>query len=279
MPQPLFFDQIKYVPSLEVAMHRGLWSFVLLFILLFFLNEIKDFIGLFNSSRKIIILSITGILIAINWTGFIYSVSIKQVQDASLGYFLTPMISVIFGFSFLNEKLNINKVISVMLMLIASLIIFLSEGNFPFISILIGTTWAVYGLLRKQIKVSPATGLLYESGFITLFALPYLIYLSFLDIGYISITFSFTTIMLILTGAVTIFPLFFFNLGLKYIPLGLAGVLFYIAPSFHFITSLFVLGENMEFEKIIAFILIWIGVAIFIYDVIKDKEIILNKTQ
>jgi chloramphenicol-sensitive protein RarD len=279
MPQPLFFDQIKYVPSVEVAMHRGLWSFIFLFILLFFLNEIKDFINLFNSSRKIIILSITGILIAINWTGFIYSVSIKQVQDASLGYFLTPMISVIFGFSFLNEKLNINKVISVILMLIASLIIFLSEGNFPFISILIGTTWAVYGLLRKQIKVSPATGLLYESGFITLFALPYLIYLSFLDIGYISITFSFTTIMLILTGAVTIFPLFFFNLGLKYIPLGLAGVLFYIAPSFHFITSLFVLGENMEFEKIIAFILIWIGVAIFIYDVIKDKEIILNKTQ
>tara|TARA_Y100000996_G_scaffold68615_1_gene46271 strand:+ start:846 stop:1730 length:885 start_codon:yes stop_codon:yes gene_type:complete len=271
MPQPLFFDQIKYVPSIEVAMHRGLWSFVLLFILLFFLNEIKDFISLFNSSRKIIILSITGILIAINWTGFIYSVSIKQVQDASLGYFLTPMISVIFGFFFLNEKLNTNKVISVMLMFIASLIIVLSQGNFPFISILIGTTWAVYGLLRKQIKVSPATGLLYESGLITIFALPYLIYLSFLDMGYISITFSFTTIMLILTGAVTIFPLFFFNLGLKYIPLGLAGVLFYIAPSFHFITSLFVLNEFIEFEKIIAFILIWIGVAIFIYDVIKKK--------
>ena len=271
MPQPLFFDQIKYVPSIEVAMHRGLWSFVLLFIILFFLNEIKDFISLFNSSRKIIILSITGILIAINWTGFIYSVSIKQVQDASLGYFLTPMISVIFGFFFLNEKLNTNKAISVMLMFIASLIIILSQGNFPFISILIGTTWAVYGLLRKQIKVSPATGLLYESGLITIFALPYLIYLSFLDMGYISITFSFTTIMLILTGAVTIFPLFFFNLGLKYIPLGLAGVLFYIAPSFHFITSLFVLNEYIEFEKIIAFILIWIGVAIFIYDVIKKK--------
>ena len=273
MPQPLFFDQIKYVPSIEVAMHRGLWSFVLLFILLFFLNEIKDFINLFNSSRKIIILSITGILIAINWTGFIYSVSIKQVQDASLGYFLTPMISVIFGFFFLNEKLNTNKVISVMLMFIASLIIVLSQGNFPFISILIGTTWAVYGLLRKQIKVSPATGLLYESGLITIFALPYLIYLSFLDIGYISITFNFTTIMLILTGADTIFPLFFFNLGLKYIPLGLAGVLFYIAPSFHFITSLFVLNEYIEFEKIIAFILIWIGVVIFIYDVIKKNKL------
>ncbi len=77
--------------------------------------------------------------------------------------------------------------------------------------------------------------------------------------------------MLILTGAVTIFPLFFFNLGLKNIPLGLAGVLFYIAPSFHFITSLFLLGENVEFEKFVAFFLIWIGVGVFIYDVIKKK--------
>jgi len=271
MPQPLFFDQIKYIPSIEVAMHRGLWSFALLFILLFFLNEIKDFIDLFNSTRKIIILSITGILIAINWTSFIYAVSIKQVQDASLGYFLTPMISVVLGFVFLNEKLNINKIISVILMLIACLIMFLSLGNLPFISILIGTTWAVYGLLRKQIKVSPATGLLYESGLITIFGLPYLIYLSFANIGYISLTFSFTTTMLILTGAVTTFPLFFFNLGLKHIPLGLAGVLFYIAPSFHFITSLFVLGENIEFIKILAFILIWVGVGIFIWDVIKKK--------
>jgi len=271
MPQPLFFDQIKYIPSIEVAMHRGLWSFVLLFILLFFLNEIKDFVALFNSSRKIIILSITGILISINWTGFIYSVSIKQVQDASLGYFLTPMISVVLGFIFLNEKLNTNKIISVSLMFTACLMIFFSLGKFPFVAVLIGTTWALYGLLRKKIKVSPATGLLYESGFITIFALPYLIYLSFVNIGYISLTFSFTTIMLILTGAVTIFPLFFFNLGLKHIPLGLAGVLFYMAPSFHFITSLFVLNENIEFIKILAFMLIWIGVGIFIYDVIKKK--------
>jgi len=271
MPQPLFFNQINYIPSFEVAMHRGLWSFVLLFILLFFLNEIKDFVALFNSSRKIIILSITGILISINWTGFIYSVSIKQVQDASLGYFLTPMISVVLGFIFLNEKLNTNKIISVSLMFTACLMIFFSLGKFPFVAVLIGTTWALYGLLRKQIKVSPATGLLYESGFITIFALPYLIYLSFVNIGYISLTFSFTTIMLILTGAVTIFPLFFFNLGLKHIPLGLAGVLFYIAPSFHFITSLFVLNENIELIKILAFMLIWIGVGIFIYDVIKKK--------
>ncbi len=272
MPQPLFFDQIKYIPPIETAMHRGLWSFVLLFILLLFSNEVVKIVDIFKLSKNVIILSITGILIAVNWTGFIYSVSIEQVQDASLGYFLTPMISIILGFIFLNEKLNFSKIISVFLMFIACLILFLSLGNFPLIAVLIGTTWAVYGLLRKQIQVSPAMGLLFESGLITILALPYLIYLSFLNIGYISLTLSFNTIMLILTGVVTIFPLFFFNLGLKHIPLGLAGVLFYIAPSFHFITSVFVLGEYMEITKIFAFIIIWIGVGIFIYDAIGQKD-------
>ena len=271
MPQPLFFDQIKYVPAFEVAMHRGLWSFVVLFFLLFFLNEIKDFLSLFKSQKNIIILSITAILITTNWLGFIYSVSIKQVQNASLGYFLTPMISIFLGYFFLNEKLNLKKIISVLFMFFACLTLIFNLNNFPFISILIGTTWALYGLLRKQINVSPIKGLLYESGLITTFALPYLIYLNFSDSGYFNFDLSFTSIMLIITGAVTIFPLFFFNLGLKHISLGLAGVLFYIAPSFHFITSIYVLDENISFEKLIAFVMIWSGVGIFIYDVLKKN--------
>ena len=169
------------------------------------------------------------------------------------------MISIIFGYLFLNEKLNINKLISVSLMFIACLILFFNLKNYPLIAILIGTTWAIYGLLRKQIKVSPATGLMYESALISIFAIPYLTYLNYTNVEHFNISFNFTSIMLILTGVVTIFPLFFFNLGLKHIPLGLAGVLFYIAPSFHFITSIYILDEFMQFEKLLAFIIIWIG--------------------
>ena len=154
-------------------------------------------------------------------------------------------------------------------MIFACLILVFSLNHFPYIAILIGTTWGIYGLLRKQIKVSPGLGLLYESGFISLFSVPYLLYLNFLNIGYFNFQFNFDSIMLVFTGIVTIIPLFLFNLGLKYTTLGLAGVLFYIAPSFHFITSIFILGEYMEFEKLLAFIIIWFGVGIFIYDAIK----------
>ena len=273
MPQPLFFNEIKYIPSLEVAMHRGVWSFFVLFLSLLFLNAINDFFDLFKSSRKIIILSITSLLITINWLGFIYSVSINKVQDASLGYFLTPMISISLGYFILNEKLNLRKIISFLLMLTACLILFINLDNFPYLALLIGTTWSIYGLLRKKIQVSPALGLLYESGLISLFALPYLMYLNYTNVGYFSFNFSYISIMLFFTGVVTIIPLFFFNLGLRHTTLGLAGVLFYIAPSFHFITSVFILGEYMETQKFIAFIIIWGGVSIFIYDVIKNSKL------
>ena len=273
MPQPLFFDEINYIPSLEVAMHRGVWSFFVLFISLVIFSEIKDFFKLFKSSKKIIILTITSLLIATNWLGFIYSVSINKVQDASLGYFLTPMISISLGYFILNENLNTRKIISVSLMLLACFILFTSLDSFPYLALLIGTTWGVYGLLRKQIEVSPATGLLYESGLITLIALPYLIYLNHLEIGYFSFNLSYISVMLFLTGIVTIIPLFFFNLGLRYTTLSLAGVLFYIAPSFHFITSVFILGENLANEKFIAFIIIWVGVGIFIYDVVRNSRL------
>ncbi len=273
MPQPLFFDEINYIPSLEVAMHRGVWSFFVLFFSLVIFSEIKDFFNLFKSTKKIIILTITSLLIATNWLGFIYSVSINKVQDASLGYFLTPMISISLGYFILNENLNTRKIISVSLMLLACFILFTSLDSFPYLALLIGTTWGVYGLLRKQIEVSPATGLLYESGLITLIALPYLIYLNHLEIGYFSFNLSYISVMLFLTGIVTIIPLFFFNLGLRYTTLSLAGVLFYIAPSFHFITSVFILGENLANEKFIAFIIIWVGVSIFIYDVVRNSRL------
>ena len=269
----IFFDEIKYIPSFEVAMHRGVWSFFVLFLSLIFFSEIKNFFILFKSSKKIIILTITSLLIATNWLGFIYSVSINKVQDASLGYFLTPMISISLGYFILNESLNVRKILSVSLMFFACLILFTSLDSFPYLALLIGTTWGIYGLLRKQIEVSPAEGLLYESGLISLFALPYLLYLSHINIGYFSFNFSYISIMLFLTGIVTIIPLFFFNLGLRYTTLGLAGVLFYIAPSFHFITSVFILGEYLEIEKIVAFIIIWVGVSIFIYDTVKSLRL------
>lgn len=280
IPQPLFFNEIKFIPATEIAIHRGLWSFILLSIIVLSLGKIKEFFFLFKSYKKILILSVTAILITINWTGFILAVSINRVQDASMGYYLTPMISIGLGYFFLNEKISILKFISILMMLFSIIFLIISLKYFPFVAIVIGTTWGIYGLLRKQINVSAEIGLFYESGFISLIGGPYLIYLNYTGLGFFLNESSLTSILLILTGAITIFPLFFFNQGVKFIPLGFAGVIFYLAPSFHFITSVFILNEDISLHKLISFIIIWIAVFIFIIDIFKERKgINENKTQ
>ena len=272
MPQPLIFNEIKFIPPIEVASHRGLWSFLFLIIFLSIFKKKNEFFLIFKSYKKLLILTITAFLISINWTGFILAVSINRVQDASMGYFITPMISIALGYFFLNEKLSLLKIISIFLMLSAIIYLIISLNSFPFIAILIGTTWGVYGFLRKQVNVSSEIGLLYESFIITLFATPYLIYLNLDGSGFFLNYSTSTSFFLILAGLVTIFPLFFFNKGLKFIPLGFAGVLFYLAPSFHFITSIFILNERLNLHKLFSFIIIWIAVIIFIFDFFKEER-------
>ena len=278
LPQPLFFNELNHINTIEVVLHRGLWSFLFLFLILVLFSNLIEFVQIFKSKKKLFILTITALLIASNWGGFIFAVGQERVQDASMGYFITPMISIILGYLFLKENLSLIKIFSVFLMIFAIIFLFINLNKIPYLILLIGSTWAIYGLLRKQINVSPSIGLLYESFIITLISLPYLIYLfvnsesSFLTVDYK------TTLFLILTGAVTIFPLFFFNSGLKFIQLGLAGVLFYLAPSFHFITSVFILGEDILTAKLISFIIIWIGILLYIYSTFKER-IIENKTQ
>ncbi len=272
LPQPLYFKELKHVNTLEVVLHRGLWSFIFLFLILLLISNISEFFSIFRSKKNILILTITASLIALNWGGFIFAVGEERVQDASMGYFITPMISIILGYLFLKEKITRLIFFSVTLMFFAIFSLFFNLNEIPYLVILIGSTWAIYGLLRKQVNVSPSIGLLYESFIITLISIPYLIYIfQYEESSFLNVNIK-TTIFLILTGAVTIFPLFFFNLGLKYIQLGLAGVLFYLAPSFHFITSIFILQEDIIIAKFVSFVIIWIAIILYIYETLKKKD-------
>ena len=272
MPQPLFFNEIKFIPSVEIAIHRGIWSFSFIMVIIILNQRFIEFINIFKSYKNIFILSCSSVLISINWTGFIYAVSINRVQDASMGYFISPVISIALGYFFLKEKISNLKIISITMMIIAIIFLIISSKTVPILALIIATTWGIYGLLRKKINIKPEIGLLFESGFIALLGLPYLIYLNFLGIDYFFNGTSKATSFLVLTGIITVFPLFFFNLGIRYITLGLAGVIFYIAPSFHFLTSILILNENVSINKLTAFIIIWIAIIIFIWDILKEEK-------
>ena len=272
IPQPLFFNEIKFIPAFEIALHRGLWSFFLLFIIVLILGRIKEFFLLFKSKRKIIYLTITAILITANWTGFILAISINRLQDASMGYYITPMISIALGYFFLKEKITLLKLISILMMFFSLLFLLITLRTIPLIAILIGLTWGIYGLLRKQIDVKSEIGLLYESCFISVIAAPFIAYSTYTEIGYFMNSSTTNSALLMLTGAITIFPLFFFNLGVRFIPLGLAGVLFFLTPTLHFLTSAFILNEDINISKLISFVIIWIAVIIFIIDALREEK-------
>ena len=270
-PQPLLFNEIKHINFLEVVSHRSVWSFFFLFFAILALGKIKEFYQIFNNINLLFWLTITGFLISCNWLGFILAINFQRLQDASLGYYMTPLISIALGYFFLKEDLNFQKTLSLFLMLFSIIILILNYGKIPFLAIFIGLTWSVYGLIRKKLPVNAEIGLLFESGIISLIAFPYL-FLKFVNgEGVFIYSNSYDSFILIITGLFTILPLFFFNIGVKFLPLGLTGVIFFLVPTFHFITSILILNEEITNIKLITFSIIWIAVIIFVRDKFKEN--------
>jgi len=280
LPQPLYFNQINFIPAIEIVCHRAIWSFIFLLIIIKLIGKTNDLRKIIKNKKCLLYLFFTGSLIACNWTGFILAINYNRLQDASMGYFLSPIISIGLGYIFLKEKLSFLQSASVFLMIFAVLFLIISLKSIPFLAILISLTWAFYGLIRKNLNISSEIGLFFESFFISFFALIYLIFLYISGEGYFLNHNTYTSLLLIFTGAISIFPLFFFNIGVRNIPLGVAGVIFYLAPTFHFITSIFILNEQLSLYKLISFIIIWLAVILFIYEKFNEKnKVIESNTQ
>ncbi len=156
-------------------------------------------------------------------------------------------------------------------MFFSIIILILNYGKMPFLAIFIGLTWSVYGLIRKKLPVNAEIGLLFESGIISLIAFPYLLLKFVSGEGVFIYSNSYDSFILIITGLFTILPLFFFNIGVKFIPLGLTGVIFFLVPTFHFITSILILNEEITNIKLITFSIIWIAVIIFVRDKFREN--------
>ena len=273
--QVLYFNNIDYIPPLETTSHRGIWSFVFLFALILIKKKFNVYFSIFKNKKKLTYLLITSILVSSNWLLFILSISINRVQDAAMGYFISPILSVGFGYIFFKEELSKIQMFSLSLIIISILNLIVNLGTIPWIALSLATTWSLYGLLRKKIEVSSEVGLLVETSI--LFPL-FILYCLFLyNDGTSHFKFNDITSIYLLIGAglVTAIPLFFFNIGLKMIPLSIAGLIFYLVPTLQFLTSVFFLGEKISLLKIISFIIIWIAVIVFLYESIKTKKILI----
>ncbi len=221
--------------------------------------------------KKIFVLIITSILIFGNWTVWIYAVATNRIIDASFGYFIFPIISVLFGYIFLKEKLNKKRIISITLVLLSTLYLLLDFASLPWIGLTVAIMWSTYNLLRKKINVETDIGLLIES----LIILPVAIIILYFIIQYNQNDFSMGSPMLMflifIAGPMTVIPLFLYVKGVELSGLGPSGMIFFITPTGQFLLGFFYYNEEFSLNKLISFIIIWIAVSVYLKDLYENN--------
>ena len=263
----IYFEYVSFIGHVELVVHRCMWTAVMLIFTTSFLSKWKIFFEIASNKNNLIGLFFSGALIFINWAVWIYAVATDRIIDASFGYFIMPIISVLLGFIFFKESLNKKRIFSIILVFISILIlIFFNLKSLPWVGLIVALSWAFYNLIRKKINVDTDVGLLIESLFIFPFAL-FAFYLIMKngqnDFNLSNPGFS---LFLILAGPMTVIPLFLYVRGVELIGLGPTGMIFYITPTLQFILGYFYYNESFSIVKFVSFIIIWIAVIIYLKD-------------
>ena len=265
-----YFKFVSFASPLEVTIHRTIWTALLLLITTNYYSKWPEFIRLIKKPKNILILLLTGLLISINWFTWLYAVSTNNLLDASLGYYIFPILSVFFGIIFLKESYNRNKIISVSLVIFSLIYLLYQLKNIPWIGITVAFTFSLYGLIRKKINVSSDIGLLIETLLMTPLAFLLFYYLSINNLNIFSLHKPDLSFYLFLAGFMTLIPLFWYTKGFNLIGIGPASMIFFLTPTAQFLLGIFYYEEPLVLHKLVSFIFIWIAVIIYLNELRKE---------
>ena len=263
----IYFKYIAYIGHIELVVHRCLWTAFTLILTTFFFSKWNVFFKIVKNKLNLFYLFISGFLIFINWGVWIYAIATNRIIDASFGYFIMPILSVMLGYLFFKEKLNKKRVFSILLVILSILfLIIVSIKSLPWVGLIVALSWGFYNLVRKKINVDTDVGLLIESLFILPFAL--LAFYLITSKGYNDFRLSDPSMMIFiyLAGPMTVIPLFLYVRGVELCGLGPTGMIFYITPTLQFLLGYFYYNEPFSITKLVSFIFIWIAVIIYLKD-------------
>ena len=268
---PIYWKLLYTASALEILAHRMLWSMVFVFGFLAVQKRLSEILELFKSSRNIWLLLFTSLLLGCNWFVYIYAINTGQVIEASLGYYINPLLNVLMGFIFLRERLNFMQFMALGLATLGVLNFLWDFGSLPWIALSLSSTFALYGLVRKVIPVKPLVGLLIE----TILLAPLAIIM--ISIWMIDGSGSFgkhweTDLLLIGAGVATSLPLLWFVNAAKRLRYTTMGFFQYLAPSLNLLLGIFLYNEPFTQAHIITFSLIWSGLAIFSINMFNEQQ-------
>lgn len=264
---PLYWKLLEHVNSIEILLNRIIWSFIFTFIFILLIGQrkalVEDLKSLWVEKKMLLSLILASFVITCNWFLYIWAVTHEHVVETSLGYYINPLITVLFGVILFKEKLSKAQLLAVFIALMGVAIMALQYGKIPWVALGIALSFAIYGALKKKIKLDATRGLAIETFFILPIALIYYIFImSTKEISFTQVNWN-TDLFLILGGLVTAYPLILFAKGARALPQSILGFFQYIAPTFVLILGVFVFGEPFTTVELISFMIIWVAILIF----------------
>lgn len=269
---PIYFKAISDVSPLEILSHRVIWSFFLLALLLHIGRRWRSVVDVFKSKKKMAYLLSTSVIIAANWLIFIWAVNANHMLDASLGYYINPLINVVLGMIFLGERLRKMQWFAVALAACGVIVQLVAFGSVPVVAIALAFSFGFYGLLRKKVSLDAQTGLFIETLVLLPAAAVYLLWFANSPTSNMAENPLNLNILLIAAGVITTLPLLCFTGAATRLKLSTLGFFQYIGPSLMFLLAVLVYGEAFTSDKAITFAFIWGALLVFSFDGLKTNK-------
>jgi chloramphenicol-sensitive protein RarD len=268
---PIYWPLLKPANPLEIVSHRAVWTLVFCFIILALTKTLKSTLSLLKRPKIVAGLFLGSILISINWIIYIYAANNEHVVEASLGYYINPIVVIATGVVVLKEKMRPLQWLAVGIATLGVAVLTIDYGRLPWIALGLALSWGSYGLVKKQLGLGALEGLSIETLLSSGFYLAYLIWLGNSGEGHF--TYSLTlTLLLIGGGAVTAIPLLLFNGSTNRLPLTLIGLLQYITPTIQFCIGVWYYNEDMSTARWVGFLIIWAALMSLAIDLVKSSR-------
>lgn len=263
---PLYWKELQSLPALTILCHRIFWSFVFMLAAISLSRRWRDVTNVFRTKKSLSLLSLSGFLLSVNWLTYIWGVNAGYVLQASMGYYINPLVNVLLGFLFFRDKLRSLQIVAITLAAVGVGYLVLNYGQVPWIALTLAFTFGFYGLIRKKVAVEPMPGLLVEMMLLSLPALICLVSTGFQGGQALESGRGYILALLLGSGLVTASPLLLFTFCARRLRLVEVGILQYLAPTCMFLLGVFAFQEPFSLHRLISFVFIWAGVIFYVLE-------------
>ncbi|MDL2399969.1 EamA family transporter RarD [Rhizobium mayense] len=269
---PLYMKAMAHIPAMEVIAHRIFWSVPVAGAVLLALGRMGDVKAALSHPRTVAMASVTAMLITINWGTYVWAIGAGHSLDAALGYFINPLFSIALGALLLKERLAPTQIVAIALAAAAVVILTVEAGTLPWVALSLTFSWGFYAFFRKTLPVGPNQGFFIEVLLLCIPALLYILYLEARGEGHLYRTGLSDMALLLGCGLVTALPLMIFANGAKLLRLSTIGIMQYIVPTMVFLIAVFLFKEPFGTTQMIAFSLIWAGLALYSWSMLRQSR-------